>query len=48
VSYREILAGNGFGLEATRRAIETVHFIRTARATALPVDAHPFVRQAAQ
>lgn len=48
VSYREILAGNGFGLEATRRAIETVHFVRTARAIATPVDAHPFVRQAVQ
>jgi UDP-N-acetyl-2-amino-2-deoxyglucuronate dehydrogenase len=47
VSYREILAGNGFGLEDSRRAIETVHLIRTATPVAASADAHPFVRRVA-
>jgi UDP-N-acetyl-2-amino-2-deoxyglucuronate dehydrogenase len=42
VSYQEILAGRGFGLEENRTAIETVSFIRDA-----PVvehgELHPFV-----
>ena len=47
VSYREILAGHGFGLEESRRAIETVQLIRTAQPVAAPADAHPFVRRMA-
>lgn len=44
VSYQEILAGRGFGLQENRTAIETVAAIRTAQ----PVrdgagEAHPFV-----
>ncbi|MFC3283659.1 Gfo/Idh/MocA family protein [Litchfieldella rifensis] len=31
VSYREILAGRGFGIEAVRHCLETVHAIRTAK-----------------
>lgn len=42
-SYEEILAGNGFGLEASRCAIETVASIRTAPMVANPAAAHPFI-----
>lgn len=43
VSYREILAGNGFGLEENRVAIETVANIRNATLSGLTGDYHPFV-----
>jgi UDP-N-acetyl-2-amino-2-deoxyglucuronate dehydrogenase len=42
LSYREILAGNGFGLEDNRVAIETVQNIRTAEPTSAG-EMHPFV-----
>lgn len=42
-SYEEILAGNGFGLEASRSAIETVSSIRTAEIQSHLTEAHPFV-----
>ena len=46
VSYREILAGRGYGLADARHCIETVDVIRSAtRPQALSGDAHPFVRQ---
>ncbi|WP_348655573.1 Gfo/Idh/MocA family oxidoreductase [uncultured Sulfitobacter sp.] len=41
-SYQEILAGNGFGLEENRVAIETVAHIRQASSEA-GGDQHPFV-----
>ena len=41
-SYEEILAGNGFGVEASRGAIETVAGIRTA-AIVSTGEQHPFV-----
>jgi UDP-N-acetyl-2-amino-2-deoxyglucuronate dehydrogenase len=44
VSYREILAGRGYGLADARHCIETVDAIRTARAVPTSSDAHPFVR----
>lgn len=44
-SYREILAGRGFGLEENRVAIETVSDIRTAKLSPLMDDYHPFVAQ---
>jgi UDP-N-acetyl-2-amino-2-deoxyglucuronate dehydrogenase len=44
VSYREILAGRGYGLADARHCIETVDVIRSARAQAASADAHPFVR----
>ncbi|MGJ7607619.1 Gfo/Idh/MocA family protein [Variovorax sp. LT1R20] len=48
VSYKEILAGRGYGLEDARHCIETVNVIRSAT----PVqgeqgEVHPFVRQLA-
>lgn len=44
-SYREILAGNGYGLADTRHCIETVDTIRSAKAVAPGSSAHPFVHR---
>ncbi len=44
-SYREILAGRGYGLEDARHSVETVNVIRNAvPVTGLSGEAHPFVR----
>ena len=40
-SYREILAGRGFGLDVAREAIHTVHQIRNAPVESLGSDYHP-------
>lgn len=42
VSYREILAGRGYGLADARQAVETVHTIRTTMPLRSPADLHPF------
>lgn len=42
-SYQEILAGNGFGLEANRTAVEAVAHIRNAAVTSGSSGEHPFV-----
>lgn len=47
-SYQEILAGRGFGLEASRVAIETVAHIRQARALGINGDSHPFLHRLAR
>lgn len=44
-SYEEILAGNGFGLEANRAAIETVAEIRYGQAVGIKGDHHPLLRR---
>jgi UDP-N-acetyl-2-amino-2-deoxyglucuronate dehydrogenase len=44
VSYREILAGRGYGLEDARHCIETVNVIRSASVVPAGADAHPFIR----
>ncbi len=46
VSYREILAGNGYGLSDARACVEAVHAIRTSRTINLAncSDIHPFVK----
>ena len=45
-SYREILAGRGYGLEDARHCIETVNVIRSAAPAATRGDeVHPFVAQ---
>lgn len=44
VSYADILAGGGFGLEAARASIETAHDIRHAANAALQGDYHPLCR----
>ena len=43
-SYSEVLVGNGFGIEESRAAIETVAAIRAAVTVAPAGDEHPFVR----
>jgi UDP-N-acetyl-2-amino-2-deoxyglucuronate dehydrogenase len=43
VSYQEILAGRGFGLEDNRIAIETVANIRNAKPRGKVGDYHPFI-----
>jgi UDP-N-acetyl-2-amino-2-deoxyglucuronate dehydrogenase len=44
-SYKEILAGRGYGLSDARHCIETVNFIRSAAAVSGNQDeVHPFVR----
>ncbi|GAB1418887.1 MAG: Gfo/Idh/MocA family oxidoreductase [Bacteroidales bacterium] len=43
VSYREILNGNGFGLEDARHSIEIVHAIRNNNSVGKTGDYHPFV-----
>jgi len=45
ISYKKILAGDGFGLEDNRVAIETVSSIREAEISRLNGDYHPFVKQ---
>ena len=44
LSYREILNGNGFGLDAARQSIETVYAIRNAKPVGKKGDYHPFVK----
>ena len=43
-SYAEVLAGNGFGVEESRVAIETVAAIRSSEPVGPNGDEHPFVR----
>lgn len=45
LSYQEILAGRGFGLEENRVAIETVSHIRSASPIGLKGDYHPFLEK---
>lgn len=44
LSYKEILNGNGFGLEENRVAIETVCHIRDAKLAPIEGDYHPFLK----
>ena len=44
LSYQEILAGRGYGLDAARHAVETVNVIRTAPLSPVNSSAHPFVK----
>ena len=44
-SYQEILDGNGFGLDESRPAIETVAYIRRADASPLQGDYHPILKR---
>ena len=45
-SYRHILAGQGFGVEDARSAVETVYQIRNAAPQGLHGDYHPFCKHA--
>lgn len=44
-SYEDILAGKGYGLNASRQAIEIVHEIRHAEPTGLTGEYHPFAKK---
>lgn len=44
-SYEKIIAGNGFGIEETRKAIEIVHEIRSKTPTGLNGEYHPFAKK---
>ena len=48
ISYQEILAGRGYGLDAARHAVETVSVIRTAPLSPINADVHPFVQRSAK
>ncbi|MNG22277.1 UDP-N-acetyl-2-amino-2-deoxy-D-glucuronate oxidase [compost metagenome] len=44
ISYEEILAGRGYGIEDARHCVETVEVIRTSAPTAAAAgEAHPFL-----
>jgi UDP-N-acetyl-2-amino-2-deoxyglucuronate dehydrogenase len=45
VSYQEILAGRGYGLDDARHSVETVNVIRNAGLSPLNADVHPYVRK---
>jgi UDP-N-acetyl-2-amino-2-deoxyglucuronate dehydrogenase len=44
ISYQEILAGKGFGVECARNSIQTVYDIRNAEISGLKEDYHPFIK----
>jgi UDP-N-acetyl-2-amino-2-deoxyglucuronate dehydrogenase len=46
-TYEEVLAGNGFGLEENRVAIQTVSDIRNMEPKGLVGDYHPFLKSVA-
>ena len=43
-SYKNIISGNGYGLNEARQSIEIVHDIRNAEITYLKGEYHPFVK----
>jgi len=43
-TYREILAGRGFGIEVARQSVNTVYTIRNAKAEGLKGDYHPILK----
>ena len=45
VSYQEIIAGKGYGLEAPRQAIEIVHDVRHSTPIGAKGNYHPFVKK---
>lgn len=46
ISYQEILAGRGYGIEDARHCVETVNHIRTApQENPAPNEAHPFLNR---
>jgi UDP-N-acetyl-2-amino-2-deoxyglucuronate dehydrogenase len=44
LSYKEILAGKGFGLEDARQSVETVYIIRNAKPVGLKGEYHPMLK----
>jgi UDP-N-acetyl-2-amino-2-deoxyglucuronate dehydrogenase len=45
MTYREILNGNGYGLEDARKSIETVYTIRNSKPVGLKGDYHPILKK---
>lgn len=45
LSYQEIIAGNGYGLECARNSIQTVYDIRNSEIKGLKGDCHPFAKK---
>jgi UDP-N-acetyl-2-amino-2-deoxyglucuronate dehydrogenase len=45
MTYREILAGKGYGLEDSRKSIETVYTIRNAQPVGLKGEYHPLLKK---
>ena len=45
MTYREILAGRGYGLEDSRKSIETVYTIRNAQPVGLKGEYHPMLKK---
>ena len=43
-TYKEILAGRGFGIEEARQSVETVHTIRNSKPSGLKGEYHPFLK----
>jgi UDP-N-acetyl-2-amino-2-deoxyglucuronate dehydrogenase len=44
ISYQEILAGKGFGLNEARQSVETSYTIRNSKPVGLKGDYHPFLK----
>ena len=44
LTYKEILAGRGFGLNEARQSVETAYTIRNAKPVGLKGDYHPFIK----
>jgi UDP-N-acetyl-2-amino-2-deoxyglucuronate dehydrogenase len=44
LSYSEILAGKGFGLQDAKQSVETVYLIRNAKTVGLKGDYHPILK----
>mgnify|MGYP001355146681 CR=1 FL=1 len=47
-SYKQILSGNGFGLEEARKSIKIVSDIRNQDIVKKSSDAHPFIKKITQ
>jgi UDP-N-acetyl-2-amino-2-deoxyglucuronate dehydrogenase len=45
VTYREILGGNGYGLEDARQSIDTVYQIRNSALSVLTGEYHPLIKR---
>ncbi len=45
LSYKEILAGRGFGLKEARQSVETAYTIRNANPVGIQGDYHPFLKK---
>jgi len=44
MTYKEILAGKGFGLKEARQSVETAYTIRNSKPVGLKGEYHPFLK----